>query len=69
MIITSFFQVVYPLKNPSTACLTYKNNVKSEYINPDLDALLLQASQQFESTNVENNSKSYKENNCLTKKQ
>ena len=29
-----------------------------EYIDPDLDALLLQASQQFESTTTENNSKS-----------
>ena len=32
-----------------------------EYIDPDLDSLLLQASQQFESTKVENNSKSDRE--------
>ena len=29
MIITSFFQVVYPLKNPSTACHTYTCNLQS----------------------------------------
>ena len=38
-----------------------------EYIDPDLDSLLLQASHQFESTKVENNSKSDKEKNCPTK--
>ena len=37
-----------------------------EYINPDSNVLLLQASQQFESTTVENNLKSDKENNCST---
>ena len=37
-----------------------------EYINLGLDSLLLQASQQLESTNVENNSKSEKENNYPT---
>ena len=37
-----------------------------EYINLGFDLLLLQASQQLESTNVENNSKSEKENNYPT---
>ena len=30
MIITSFLRVVYPLKNPSTACLTYTNRIGIE---------------------------------------
>ena len=55
----------------SLSCTVLAEVLASEYkyIDPDLDSLLLQASQQLESTNlkVENNSKSDKENNCPTK--